>query len=117
MLRYCSSCKEDLFLENFHKNKARKDGLQTFCKCCDKKRRKENPQIWRDWSAKQRSRNKHRKMSWDQDGIKEFYKNTPKGFHVDHIILLNGKNVSGLHVMSNLQYLPIKENLSKRNNW
>ena len=49
--------------------------------------------------------------------IKQFYKNCPKGFEVDHIIPLKGKIICGLHILSNLQYLTKSENARKRNNF
>lgn len=47
--------------------------------------------------------------------IKEIYKNRPIDMEVDHIIPLNGENVSGLHVPWNLQYLIPEENNRKSN--
>ena len=70
-------------------------------------------------SSKYRADKLKRTPKWlttlEKNKIKELYRNCPTGYHVDHIIPLRGKNVSGLHVLSNLQYLPIKTNLKKSN--
>ena len=60
---------------------------------------------------------KDRVSQFGQDGIVEFYYNRPQGYQVDHIIPLNGKLVSGLHVIWNLQYLTPSENRKKSNRY
>jgi hypothetical protein len=67
-------------------------------------------------SANERAIRLQRLPGWaNKEAIKEFYLNCPEGYHVDHIIPLRGKLVSGLHIVDNLQYLPAKENISKGN--
>lgn len=56
-----------------------------------------------------------RVVNWGQDGMDEYYRNIPHKMTVDHIIPLQGKLVSGLHVIWNLNYLPKSENSKKHN--
>lgn len=90
----------------------------------NKERLKSYFKIWisknrNSYNAYQATRKKRVKLAtpkWaDLDAIRNFYLNCPEDHHVDHIIPLNGKNVSGLHVLNNLQYLPKLENLRKSN--
>jgi len=51
----------------------------------------------------------------ESEKIKIFYQNCPDNMVVDHIIPLQGKTISGLHVLKNLQYLSARENMIKGN--
>lgn len=62
----------------------------------------------------------------DKEKIKNIYKNRDllndlyphrAPFHVDHIIPIQGDNVSGLHVSNNLRIIPKKENILKSNSY
>lgn len=60
----------------------------------------------------------NRTPAWaDLEAIKFFYECCPAGCHVDHIIPLRGKLVSGLHVENNLQWLPATDNFKKGNSY
>ena len=78
--------------------------------------------------AKRHAAKLNRTPGWlteeDLGKIKEFYKEAQKRkeetgeeWHVDHIIPLQGENISGLHVPDNLQLLRAKENTSKANRY
>ena len=88
------------------------------------KKRASNPSKYRAYYGEQRAKKALRYMKWGNDPvkIKEFYDSadflsmiTGEWHEVDHIIPLNGKRVSGLHVVNNLQILTKKENIKKRN--
>lgn len=68
------------------------------------------------YNSKYRRRLQRATPLWaDLIAITAFYAACPPGYHVDHIVPLKGKLVSGLHVLENLQYLPAAENLRKNN--
>jgi hypothetical protein len=70
------------------------------------------------YATKRRAAKKHRTPAWASlEAIKTIYANCPEGYHVDHVIPLQGKLVSGLHIESNLQYLPASENAKKFNKY
>ena len=69
--------------------------------------------------AKRRAKKLNATPKWlskeDRAKIKDIYMSCPDGYHVDHIIPLQGEVVSGLHVPWNLQHLPAQVNISKSN--
>lgn len=93
-------------------------------KCREYKRR--NPDVIRQLNLKHnpkdRAARKQRLPKWvtkdDIQMMSNIYKEARKlGMHVDHIIPLQGKLVSGLHVPSNLQLLTPSENCAKKNRY
>ena len=87
---------------------------------------KKNPHKVLEQSARKRATKLKRVPCWltdkDFDEIKNIYLKAKelseiegKKYHVDHIIPLRGKYVSGLHVPSNLRVLLAEENMEKSN--
>lgn len=113
-LKYCPNCRQVKEIDSFSKNSARiATGLNSHCKvCCVDTRRV----YQRSYQAGVRALKLDRTPSWSNPiKIKEVYDNCPEGYHVDHIIPLQGTLVSGLHVDYNLQYLLAEDNLRKNN--
>lgn len=90
-----------------------------------KEYRKNNPDKVIASNSRSRAIKEQRMVAWaDKDLILTFYteakrleKETGLKYHVDHIIPFRGEMVSGLHVHNNLQVIPAKENLMKRNKY
>lgn len=77
--------------------------------------KKRNPGKVNHYTAERRASKLDRTPEWiNPESLKEIYINCPKDKTVDHIIPLNNKNVSGLHVPWNLQYLTMSENSIKQ---
>ena len=80
--------------------------------------KKDNKGRINNLNAKRRAAKLERTVGWSDDlVIQMIYEDCPEGYQVDHIIPLQGENVSGLHVAWNLQYLTAEENLSKGNKY
>lgn len=100
-----------------HKKKYRdsnKDKLNLYIK----NKKKQNRELYNFYESKRRAKKLKATPKWaDLEKIKLFYLNCPKGYQVDHIIPLQGKNVSGLHIETNLQYLKTADNRKKGNKY
>lgn len=114
-LKYCAHCKQVLPRTEFRLNKSQSQGLNTYCKPCHLETTS-GTQTGRQ--SNYRSKKLQRIVPWSElDEIKAFINKCPKGYHVDHIIPLNGESVSGLHVLGNLQYLSAIDNCIKSNKY
>ena len=121
---YRKDNKEKIIIESklYRKNNKKKEAYR------HKIYRQNNPDKINANVAKYRAAKLNRTPSWltekEEQLIKDLYskaKDLEKiygiNYHVDHIIPLQGKLVSGLHIPSNLQIITAKDNLSKGNTY
>ena len=121
-LKRCGKCKEIQPFDRFYSAEKGLAKIQSKCKCCNSKDTKAYRKTDRgrgllnSAQARRRAAKLQRTPSWSNEGVLDaIYLNCPEGYHVDHIIPLQGELVSGLHVETNLQYLTATENHSKSN--
>jgi len=135
MFKQCKKCNEVKDLSQFHKKYGKPIAQCNICRnslnrqyyCSNKLNINEHHKqfykqnkgkrnaIW----AKRKAAKLQRTPKWlteqQLSEIRKLYETCPKGYHVDHIVPLQGKNVSGLHVPWNLQVIPAKDNIKKSN--
>ena len=80
------------------------------------KYKKENKALCKQIAVERRIMLENSQPNWvNRERLIAVYDKVPEGQHVDHIIPIKHKNVCGLHVPWNLQYLEPKLNHSKNN--
>lgn len=112
-LKCCARCTLVFDDSLFFNNESKQDSKDVYCKPCFNEYVRE---YRRFQQGSIRASKAERTPNWaDLNKIREIYANCPEGYHVDHIVPLHGKLVSGLHVENNLQYLPAIDNCKKNN--
>lgn len=144
-MKTCTRCNSTKPMEEFTKRAASKDGYTAACTQCLKKqkqidyicepektiervRRSKKARLCADnvykraWTQWRYAKSLNRVPKWvkfSRDMLPKYRELLEKFPHmsVDHIIPLQGKSVSGLHVPNNLQVMTYSENSSKGNNF
>jgi hypothetical protein len=144
-MKICSKCKQNKDIILFHKNSSQADGLNYRCKDCHRKDvrlyKRKYAEKTRFWNRQYQKNHQHiYNMHQAKRHIAKL-KRTPKWltkddwiliqmkyelamyltevtgmkWEVDHIIPLQGENISGLHVPNNLRVITKYENYNKGN--
>ena len=122
-LDYFKKYRETWYTDNPDYNRAYYEANKEKCAANTKAWCKENKGAVNALKAKRRAAQLDRTPLWaNMDAIRELYEeaialteSTGEAHHVDHVIPLQGKLVSGLHVEGNLQVLTATENCRKSN--
>lgn len=125
----CIECAQQRRRDRYATNTAKENAWSIKWKSLNKEQTAASVKAYRDTShgrasiraamSKRRTVKLKRTPAWaDLDAIKGVYKKAAvAGLVVDHIIPLQGKLVSGLHVSNNLQLLSSTENSRKKNHF
>ena len=129
--KHCTGCNTILSIEHFVVDNSSWDKLSNSCKCCKAIHRKSftdnNPEYAKEHYEQHKAEYITRAIQYktrrtlatppwaNLQEIKRIYDECPEGYHVDHIIPLQGELVSGLHVENNLRAIPALDNLRKHN--
>jgi len=116
--KYDSRCKPCQAERSLSYHRLKRDQILPKMRERAQERYAQDPREAKFWGRVNKPHIKRATPKWaDLEAIKQFYINCPDGMTVDHIIPLRGKNVSGLHVVENLQYLTPLENSRKYNKY
>jgi hypothetical protein len=130
-MKYCWVCERELPVEEFSRDKTKKDGLNGRCKSCDSSHRskwkKDNKEHHNNFN-KEKGYGKKRAMQqkcatpkWAKKDVAKhvrFLKSIRQGDQeLDHIVPILNDTVCGLHVPSNVRLIPTEDNRKKGNNF
>jgi hypothetical protein len=132
--KYCYKCEELHNISKFNVDNSRAGNIKNNCKFCQSNYSKQYCKTEKGKlinsirAAKRRAAKLQRTPAWlteeDHWMFEEIYslaklreELTGVKWHVDHKIPLQGENVCGLHVPTNLQVITATENLNKSNNY
>jgi hypothetical protein len=130
-IKWCPHCSIYKLHQEFYTDKSRNYGIDKVCTICKvilnrtnhikykirvRKYISTHIHEYAARNAKRRATKLRATPIWaDLERIKQIYKERPEGYHVDHIVPLQGKLACGLHCEFNLQYLTASDNIIKGN--